>query len=52
MESAPEKYGTCALDEYQSQILKIKGLRILYLAILLLDQVDRLRTQFLVHLLP
>jgi hypothetical protein len=31
----------CALDEYQSQTLKIKRLRILYLAILLLGQVDR-----------
>jgi hypothetical protein len=31
----------CALDEYQSQTLKIKRLGILYLAILLLGQVDR-----------
>jgi hypothetical protein len=36
-----EKYGACALDEYQSQTLKIKRFGILYLAILLLGQVDR-----------
>jgi hypothetical protein len=41
MESAPKKYGACALDEYQSQVLKIKRLRIFYLAVLLLSQVDR-----------
>jgi hypothetical protein len=36
-----KKYGACALDEYQSQTLKIKRPRILYLAILLLGQEDR-----------
>jgi hypothetical protein len=35
-----KKDGACALDEYQSQTLKIKTLVILYLAVLLLDQVD------------
>jgi hypothetical protein len=36
-----KKYEACALDEYQSQTLKIKRLEILYLAILPLGQVDR-----------
>jgi hypothetical protein len=36
-----KKFGACASNEYQSQMLKIKGLRILYLAVLLLSQVDR-----------
>jgi hypothetical protein len=36
-----KKYEACALDEYQSQTLKIKTLGILYLATLLLGQVDR-----------
>jgi hypothetical protein len=47
-----KKYGSCALDEYQSQTLKIKRLMILYLAILLLGQVDRWRSHLLVHFLP
>jgi hypothetical protein len=47
-----KKYGACALDEYQSQMLKIKRLRILYLTILLLDQVDRKRAYLLVQFLP
>jgi hypothetical protein len=36
-----KKYEACALDEYPSQTLTIKRLRILYLAILLLGHVDR-----------
>jgi hypothetical protein len=44
-----KKYGACALDEYQSQTLNIKRLRILYLVVLLLGQVDRWRTQLLVQ---
>jgi hypothetical protein len=36
-----KKYGVCALDEYQSQTLKINRLKILYLAISLLSQVGR-----------
>jgi hypothetical protein len=40
-QTLPETYEACALDEYQSQTLKIKRFGILYLAILLLGQVDR-----------
>jgi hypothetical protein len=47
-----KKYGTCALDEYQSQTLQTKVLRNLYLAIFLLGQVDRRRAQLPIHLLP
>jgi hypothetical protein len=47
-----KKYGTCALDEYQSQTLKTEVLRILYLVIFLLGQVDRRRAQLPIHLLP
>jgi hypothetical protein len=41
MESTPEKYEACALDEYESQTLNIKRLEILDLMILLIGQVDR-----------
>jgi hypothetical protein len=46
-----KKYEASALDEYQSQTLKIKRLRNLYLTILLLGQVDRWITHLLVHFL-